>query len=125
MVSFVSPDRWTVTIAQGSGPSMILNWAEAESPSTWNDASGQVSMFGVFSDTSIFGAGIPVQADGHTFTNVGTDNNNHLPIDIQFFDEAARTEGSTVPDTGSTFGLLALALAGLFGARRLRSIRLA
>jgi len=30
-----------------------------------------------------------------------------------------------VRDTGSTFGLLALALAGLFGASRVRSIRLA
>jgi hypothetical protein len=31
----------------------------------------------------------------------------------------------TVPDTGSTFGLLSLGLAALFSARRLRSIRLA
>jgi hypothetical protein len=59
---------------------------------------------------------------GHDLVNFNGMTIN-APIEVSFHDAA--TFEPAVPDNGSTFGLLALASAGLFGASRFRSLRLA
>lgn len=58
--------------------------------------------------------------NGGTLT-AGTDNLDGGSIQMTFRD---RGDVASAPDTGSTFGLLALALAALAGASRLRYLRL-
>ena len=90
-----------------------------------NNFSGATHLAEVVSDIpfipSPFGP-TPVP-NGTTVENLGTDTSNGGPINVTFFDNATTAEQS-VPDTGSTFGLLVLSLTGLLGVSRLRSLRL-
>lgn len=79
--------------------------------STIFDNANAISGYGTFTFTE--------QATG-TSTTLEFDGRNRPGFD--FLDDVSVT---SVPDTGSTFGLLCLALTALFGASRLRSIRLA
>ena len=116
-------DTWSVSFPVNSASLDLtfVSWAEPENPTLdpgsshgWNDLSAfgggaSFTLFTLHSDT-VPGA-VTLEPNGGVFTNGNTS--------LQFIDL------SDVPDTGSTFGLLALALAGLFGARRIRSLRAA
>ena len=102
-------------------PATVAKWVEPESSALMNEvmrAQGSAPVLQVVSDIPT--SGVPA-ADGTTIT-FGTDA--LAPISVTFYDHGtAGSAPTTVPDTGSTLALLSLALAGLFGARRLRSVR--
>jgi VPDSG-CTERM motif len=85
----------------------------------------------------VFGAGVLFVPVGYTSGNLLSDS---LTFNNQTFSSLGVTPGTyvwswgtganqnftlVVPDSGSTFGLLVLSLAGLFGAARFRSLRVA
>jgi hypothetical protein len=74
----------------------------------------------VSSDTST-NVGFLVGDEG-SFAPVGTDTSNNVGIVATFDDDG---EPATVPETGSTFWLLLLALVALVSATRFRQLRLA
>jgi len=100
-----------------------LTWIEPESSSFMNvlrRPQSQGNYVEVYSDVATLGH---PAANGATFT-FGTDG--VVPISVTFYDHAnVATVPATVPETGSTLGLLSFALAGLFGASRLRCLRVA
>jgi hypothetical protein len=116
------PDSWSVFFpAQlDGGPA---SWAEPENPGSdpnalqgWNSIAGgsfggATTQITIKSDNIDVGAGIAESTNGGPITYSNTT--------YQFIDR------SDVPDTGSTLALLSLALAGLFGASRIRSLQLA
>ena len=134
-----SADHWTVTI-----PALLIttspgvNWIEPENtpfnmsdPTGFNTLTfaappsvGVETIVNIVSDTATLGGGIANLVNGAT-----EEVFNGLPggpsTNYTFQDNAATAEGHSVPDTGSTLGLLALALAALFGASRLGLIRAA
>jgi hypothetical protein len=139
-----SADHWTVTI-----PALLIttspgvNWIEPENkpfnmsnPTGFNTLTfptafgappsvGVETIVNIVSDTATLGGGIANLVNGATEQVF-----NGLPdgsfTNYTFNDNAAGVGGEkSVPDTGSTVGLLALALAAVFGASRLRSIRAA
>ena len=96
----------------------LLQWTEPENSNLANQVSfgSEITRGGfVVSDQSILNQ-FPLNADG-TSIEVGTDGG--VPVFATFHDNAAGSE--TAPDTGSTMGLLLLALTAVFGASRLRS----
>jgi hypothetical protein len=122
-VNNTSADHWTVTL-----PTAVLSltfaivWAEPENlaldrnaPTGWNavtwDSTTQLS---IVSDTSFSNALREVSNGTDTFIS-STDRESDQYRFTDVSDSAVAT-----PDTGSTFGLLSLALAALFGASRLR-----
>jgi len=124
-VSFQGTDNWIIilpTTVRFNGTAET-NWIEPENSSE-NVFTGapNSNAGGVRSDV------VPIVwavKDGITVDDIGTDISNGGTINMTFFDKAASAEGHAVPDTGSTFDLLFLALAALLGATRLRSLRLA
>ena len=64
----------------------------------------------------------PVTLSDESSAIVGSDANNNLPISATFDDDG---DVATVPDAGSTFGLLFLSVIALLGATRFRHVRLA
>jgi hypothetical protein len=97
-------------------------WTEPENSglsNTFGIGFAPIVIVGSEVSPSNFPGVVPV-ADGMP-VQIGT-NSNGVPIIATFHDNAAAVEA---PDTGSTLGLLFLALMGLFGASRLRSLRLA
>ena len=124
MVTNTSADHWTVDFSQPLSFDGALSWAEPENPTLdsgalqgWNAltwASPNEAL--VVSDTSVTGTS---NINGFTFV-VSSGGNFYS---YQFTDVADGPAG--VPDSGSTVGLLALALTALFGANRLRGFRFA
>jgi len=119
------PDRWAVTVSSASfGLSPLgTGWIEPEDNSLFNTITGISNMQGVsasveFTSDSNLSFHSPL-TDGSTLNNFGTDGLDGGTINLTFNDK------SDLPDTGSTLGLLGLALAGLFGATRLRFRQLA
>ena len=127
-VSPVGQDEWNVSVG-----SITLNFAEG---SSWAEPTGNLfnSIVGISfegsnenptvvldirSDTSI--ASLITLPNGATVT-AGTDNLDGATIKMTFTD---RGDVASAPEAGSTFALLALALAALVGVSRLRSTRLA
>jgi VPDSG-CTERM motif len=113
------PDLWTLTLpttftANGIVP---LGWVEPENANNFNVLSlipGVAdSTLSVASDVSGF-SGI-VTSNGSSIA-IGHDPNGAL-IQASFFDNAATSEAA-VPDTGTTFSLFGLSLAGLAFLRR-------
>jgi hypothetical protein len=115
--------HWLVTTPVGvTFTSAGVSWTEPENSSLFNNvaftnptASVAGPTLPVASDvvlpfTTIIGDEMPFQV-GHDL--------NGVPVMATFDDDGE----PKVPDTGSTLSLLALALAALFGASRLRSIR--
>ena len=137
-----SADHWTVTI-----PALLIttspgvNWIEPENkPFNLSDPTGfntltfgllassvgpliQVeTIVNIVSDTGTLGGNIANLGNGKTEEVF----NGFSVTNYTFIDNAAGVSGEkSVPDTGSTLGLLALALLALFGASRLRCIRVA
>ena len=126
-VTFLGPDIWnvtfpsTVTFSQFGG----VNWTEPENSSLGNEVSfiGNINprnKLGVLSDFTL--AGSVTTGNGTTINNVGTDSANGGSISVTLNDNG---DVATVPETGSTFGLLSLSVIALLGATRLRSLKLA
>jgi hypothetical protein len=120
-------DEWLINLTGVSGPSTTTN------QQNWFEPGGAAAGFvnQVLFDPqhspnqllvrSDFGPGfINGLADGATDTSDFTLNGSALSV--TFIDKG---DVASAPDSGSTLGLLSLALAGLFGASRLRSLRLA
>jgi hypothetical protein len=120
-VIYISGDHWGVTIGFPVTFSGNPQWTEPEDPSFFNvlTLSG-INQFIVNSD--FFSNGSTPLADGATFSNFGTDTRDGAPISITFNDHG---DVAAVPDAGSTFPLLLLSFAVLFGAARFRLPRLA
>ena len=121
-----SPDHWMVTLpstVQFSGSA--TDWAESENANSTNGVvfegvgRGPGNTFFVTSDDTTGSGGL---ASGTFVTVPGSDTSNGGSISATMFDNS---DVATVPDTGSTFALLFLSLVALFGASRLRSLRLA
>jgi hypothetical protein len=119
-VTFVNLDSWIFLLPAGFSSTVDLEqWTEPENSNLVNQVSfgSDITRSGfVVSDHSIVNI-FPINANGTTI-EVGTDGG--VPVFATFNDNAAGSEG-TAPDTGSTLGLLFLALTAVFGASRLRS----
>jgi len=120
------PERWIVTLPvnvsyQSPGE---FAWTEPENSSNSNVLAPSPTFGNQFFVTSDgIPPGPPVTPVGdETGVFIGTPVGSTVPIIATFDDDG---DVATVPDTGSTLGLLVLALAGLFGARRIRSFRAA
>jgi hypothetical protein len=113
-IQLISPDNWTITFS--FRPSQLGDsWFEPTG-FTSNRVTPSANLLTVVSDSS----SPPSTQNGFQSTVVfGFDLKDGAPIFVTFNDK------SDVPDMGSTLGLLALALAALFGASRIRSLRLA
>ena len=124
-VTFLGPDQWdvtfpsTVTFSQSGG----VNWTEPENSSLGNEVTfftRPTNELGVLSDFAL--AGVITTGNGTTLNNVGNDSANGGSISATFNDNG---DVATVPETGSTLGLLSLSVIALLGATRLRSLNLA
>jgi len=129
-VQNTSTDRWTLTFpAEITFFVFALNgWTEPESAlGNIVDSPGGLGSFGtnqlfVLSDFPT-GSDIP---DGTTLVQSLFVGDVRSSVNITFHDNAAANEGgSSVPDTGSTFGLLVVSLIALLGASRPLAVRLA
>jgi len=118
-----SADHWTITLPLGinSFAGESLDWAEPENPGLGNIPTGwnvltsvDSTHLTVVSDTSA-GNSIILEPNSVSASFNGT----------SFVINDVSDGAVTTPDTGSTLGLLALALAALFGASRFRALRLA
>jgi hypothetical protein len=117
-------DQWAVVIPTEFNFFNGATFKEPENSATSNlvgSSAPSAGLLNVYSD--IGGPGS--YGNGATVDNVGLDVFNGLPINLTFNDQAQGVGGEKAPDTGSTLSLLVLALAGLFGASRVRPLRLA
>jgi hypothetical protein len=121
-----APDRWTITFAPTIQFSRFTLNGYTEPDGTHVNIIDTEDGVGGFGTNRLFvlsdvlgGSFIP---DGTTITQGAFDSGNPARFDITFHDAAAE---SGVPETGSTFGLLFLALMGLLAATRFCSLRLA
>jgi protein with PEP-CTERM/exosortase system signal len=124
-VSNTSADHWTITLPTPIATDMVRNWFEPENPSgdetnltgfntvTWGSPGPTSTQLFFVSDTRFLGQS--------AFPNGGIFINSISGLHMQVTDVS---DGAvSAPDTGSTFGLLALALAALFGVSRFRALR--
>lgn len=121
-VNYISGDHWGVTIGYAVTFSGGPQWTEPEDPSFVN----LLTTFGnnqVIVNSDFFPNGTVPLANGSSFANFGIDSRDGGSISATFRDRGDAP--TAVPDTGSTFALLLLALTALFGASRFRSLRLA
>jgi hypothetical protein len=121
-----APDRWTITFAATIQFNVFTLNGFVESDGTHVNIIDTETAAGGFGTNRLFvlsdvrgGSFIP---DGTTIQQGGLDSGNEVFLNITFHDAATE---SGVPETGSTFGLLFLALMGLLGATRFCSLRLA
>lgn len=111
---------WNVMLPAGLAFTIpAVSWIEPENQSLFNNVDFGAQPVANSESTLPIG---PIFLDESTLP-VGFDPSNGASITVKFDDDG--DVATTVPDSGSTFGLLVLALAALFGASRLRSIRLA
>ena len=114
-VQNTAPDRWTLTFADTFVFAVFdVPWVEPDgSPSLGNFVSGTgTNQLFVLSDFPV-GDDTP---DGTTQTQSVFISGIRTDINITFHDHG---DGATVPDTGSTLGLLFLAMIAVAGARYL------
>jgi VPDSG-CTERM motif len=120
-VTFHGSESWTFLLPAGflsNDVGGLLQWTEPENSNLANQVSfgSEITRGGfVVSDQSILNQ-FPVTANA-TSIEVGTDGG--VAVFATFNDNAADSE--TVPDTGSTLGLLFLGLTAVFGASRFRA----
>jgi hypothetical protein len=115
-VSNSAADTWFVALVGFNGQQ---GWLEPGASSSDNFVQGQPTVNRI----SIISDGVAIVgelADGTPDTTDFTLNGN--PLSVTFFDKG---DVATAPDTGSTLGLLVLALTALLGTSRLRSFQLA
>jgi hypothetical protein len=126
--TFLGADFWHVTfpstVTFSIHPIGGVNWIEPENSSLVNEVEFPTAPFNDLVVSSDFTEppGLTSVADESTVNNVGTDSSDGASISVTFDDDG---DVATVPDTGSTFVLLALALIALSGAATLRSRQLA
>jgi hypothetical protein len=123
-VTFLGANRWNVTFANASfGSTASDTWVEPENSTLENFigvAPGGSNILFINSDVAGTAA---VQDESASPMSFGTDTRDMGQIFVTFDDDG--DVPATAPDTGSTFTLLVLSLAALFGATRFRSRRLA
>jgi hypothetical protein len=126
-VNSMGSDQWDVTLPTSVhiSPLDIGAWKEPENANLLNIASlpGNsvlANLLHVVSDSSVVPEAIPMN-DG-AFITMGFDDRDQMVVAAVFHDTAAIAEN--VPDPGSTVALFSLSLLALFGASRLRAIRL-
>jgi len=124
------PDSWRVVFPTVLDNALGVAWAEPENPTLdpsaangWNAITGFTTIFflgrPVFSSVTLqsdldFTSASAYESNGGLFTAGSTS--------YRFTD---LSDAASIPDTGSTLILVSLAVAGLFGASRLRSFRFA
>jgi hypothetical protein len=115
-------DEWLVTFT-GATFSGGAEWIEPENSTLFNSVVRYTTsnVLAISSEDPLRTA-IRV-SDGTTVPNFGTDTGNGGSISVTFYDKGDAPVG--VPDSGSTFGLLSVALLSIFGAARFRSRQLA
>ena len=124
------PDAWSVTLPSGLGVGSVSGggWFEPEFPNPQSinlilAFSGPNGFsFSVLSDQTTFPTGLSLTSNGGTIDAFFDDPN------IGFFSAIFQDNSdvaTTVPETGSTFGLLSLSVVALLGATRLRFLQLA
>src|SRR3954454_22326376 len=118
-----NPDTWTVVLPSSA---FILGWTGAAwtEPEISTTLGNTVSPIGnntllVTSDV----AATPLLKNGATIFTTTFDTRDAVGILISFNDLG--DGATTVPETGSTLGLLALTLTAMAGASRLRCFRIA
>ncbi len=122
VVTFQGSETWTFLLPTGflsNDVGGLVQWTEPENSNLANQVSfgSEITRGGfVASDQSIVNQ-FPTTADG-TSIEVGTDGG--VPVFATFHDNAAGSEVAA-PDSGSSLGLLFLALTAVFGASRFRS----
>ncbi|MFL6515874.1 MAG: VPDSG-CTERM sorting domain-containing protein [Chthoniobacterales bacterium] len=140
MVTNTGPDLWTIKLRQPSANELIYGvdysfsdfsngWIEPENLLQVNEVTHSSTTnsdeFFVHSDLSVL-LNTTATADNTPIVVGGFNLFGFDPIFLTFHDVAASTEASQgVPDSGTTVGLLVLALAALFGLRRLVSVPVA
>ena len=116
MVTFIGPDEWDVAL-----PTSVrfggLAWFEPGTTSAVNSIELVVQLR---VDSDAIAGGNPAP-NGFTYVATGTDSSDNRNVDVTFNDNG---DVAAVPDTGSTFALLSLALAASLGASRFRALRL-
>jgi hypothetical protein len=116
-----APDRWTLTFPDSFtfGTFTINGWIEPESAlGNIVDSPGTNQLF-VLSDILI---GSTPRPDGSTVFGLPlTLSGLSTTVNITFHDGG---DGATVPEKGSTFGLLFVSVVALFGLNRLRHVQL-
>ena len=139
-VTNTASDQWLVSFSTSVfsidfGRSERFNWTEPENSSQANvvyfGINGQVPSLAanelfIVSDTTPVIASGSLGNGGTTpvFATLGDPFNGGAFLNATFNDNAATAE-ATVPDTGSTLGLLSLSVVALLGATRLRFLQLA
>lgn len=120
-INFISTDHWGVTIGFPVSFSGSPQWTEPDNSSFVN----VLTTFGnnqLIVNSDFFPNTTQPMPDESIFANFGTDSRDGAPISVTFDDDG---DVASVPDMGSTLALLSLSLITLFGASRLRSVRLA
>jgi hypothetical protein len=124
-VNNTGPDQWTVTFPLvgdffESVPPFFLSWNEPGSTTVINNvtpvsSSTKMLVMSDVSESAFTHAPDDTTLFAHTFVN-----DYHIT-----FDDDGDAPIRSVPDTGSTLGLLFLSLMALFGINRFRACRLA
>ena len=121
-ITALSADQWLNTSI--SGPTLS---AMAEGSGTWTEPDNAGS--NNYVNVAYTGTTWLVVTVNSDVTGAGTLSDGMAAdfggFQVKFFDNAATSEPTAVPDTGSTVALFALALAAVFGARRLPLIHVA
>lgn len=100
----------------------LFNWIQPVADQSFVFVTSDLVLADFLNDPSL-ASSLKLSSDGATIGPVGIDTDNRAGIFLTFQDKAAVNEA--VPDSGSTFGLLSLALAALVGVSRRRPIPLA
>jgi len=117
----IGPDLWIL-----ANPGVFFNdtidrvWTEPDNAAGINNFGRVGPSLGDVVDIQSDLSGSGGNPNGTTVPNLGTDSTNGGSVSVTFFDNG---DVATAADTGSTLGLLALALAALAGASRLRSLQ--
>lgn len=120
-------DMWTIS-SQEAGVAFFeftWDWIEPEESDEVNEAyTGDMtflhSSFTIISDLDLeeYGGGTSTTLSDGSRTPIAVGTHSGVPIFLTFIDKAAASE--SVPDSGSSFVLLAIAATGLIGLKRLR-----
>jgi hypothetical protein len=120
------PDAWSVTLPSEVAPNSAGGgWFEPENANLINLVIPFTGVngfsFSVLSDLTDFPTGLSLTSNGGTINEFFVDTDDETFVSVTFQDNG--DAATTVPETGSTFGLLFLSSIALLGATRLRSLQ--